>query len=210
MSRHLLTPQVQGHRRYHFQRCCKVRTADTTISSRGCKFRVIADSPSPQLTGSDRATTETYSPSDKFTPSHHPSSLCRRIPFRGSIGIRGFPTSRCLHHIRRRQAGRCLRTIFRHRTGPALCLRRMHSLESISGSVPLHHSMRRGLAPSLTPDGSPTSPSSPPTETPPDNAEFFNENMMKKLKIVAGVVIIGGVIAGIAGSQIKHRDCQDS
>jgi len=33
---------------------------------------------------------------------------------------------------------------------------------------------------------------------------------MKKLKIVAGVVIVGGAIAGIAGSQIKHRDCQDS
>jgi hypothetical protein len=34
--------------------------------------------------------------------------------------------------------------------------------------------------------------------------------MMKKLKIVAGVVIIGGVIASVAGSQIKHRDSQDS
>jgi hypothetical protein len=34
--------------------------------------------------------------------------------------------------------------------------------------------------------------------------------MMKKLKIVAGAVIVGGAIAGIAGSQIKHRDCQDS
>jgi hypothetical protein len=34
--------------------------------------------------------------------------------------------------------------------------------------------------------------------------------MVKKLKIVAGVVIIGGLIAGIAGSQIKHRDCQDT
>jgi len=45
---------------------------------------------------------------------------------------------------------------------------------------------------------------------PPENAKFLNKNMMKKLKIVAGVVIIGGIIAGIAGSQIKHRDCQDS
>jgi hypothetical protein len=44
----------------------------------------------------------------------------------------------------------------------------------------------------------------------PQNAEFFNENMVKKLKIVAGVAIAGGVIAGIAGSQIKHRDRQDS
>ena len=82
----------------------------------------------------------------------------------------------------------------------------MHSLESISGSVPSYHSMSEGLAPSLIPHGSPPSPSSPPAETPPDNVEFFNKNMMKKLKIVAGVVIIGGVIASIAGSQIKHHD----
>jgi hypothetical protein len=34
--------------------------------------------------------------------------------------------------------------------------------------------------------------------------------MIKKLKIVAGVTIVGGIIAGNAGSQIKHRDCQDS
>jgi hypothetical protein len=33
----------------------------------------------------------------------------------------------------------------------------------------------------------PPSPS-PPTETPPDNAEFFSESMIKKLKILAGAV----------------------
>jgi hypothetical protein len=46
----------------------------------------------------------------------------------------------------------------------------------------------------------------------PHNAGFFNENMVKKLKIVAGVAIAGSVIAGIAGSQIKHkhRDSRDS
>jgi len=62
-------------------------------------------------------------------------------------------------------------------------------------------------------DGSPPSPLSPPTETPQENAEFFNKNMMRKLKIAAGVLVIGGAIAGIAGSQIKHhehRDFQDS
>jgi hypothetical protein len=56
--------------------------------------------------------------------------------------------------------------------------------------------------------------SSPPTETPPDNAEFFNKNTMKKLNIVAGVAIAGSVIASVVvGSQIKHRkhrEFQDS
>ena len=52
-----------------------------------------------------------------------------------------------------------------------------------------------GLAPSLTPDGPPLSPS----PLAPDHAEFFNKNMMKKVKIVAGVTIVGGIIAGIAG-----------
>jgi hypothetical protein len=59
--------------------------------------------------------------------------------------------------------------------------------------VPSHHSMPEGAS----------------TELSPDNAEFFNENMMKKLKIVAGVAIVGGTIASIVASQIKHRDYQD-
>jgi hypothetical protein len=63
-------------------------------------------------------------------------------------------------------------------------------------SVPTPHS--------LASDG--LVPSPPPTEIPPDNAGFFNKNMMKKLKIVAGVVIVGGVIGGIVGSRTKHRD----
>jgi hypothetical protein len=81
-----------------------------------------------------------------------------------------------------------------------------HYFSASDGSVP----SPEALAPSLTPNGPPPSPSSPPTETPPDNAEFFNKNMMKKLKIIAGVVIVGGAIAGIVRSQIKHRDFQDS
>jgi hypothetical protein len=57
-------------------------------------------------------------------------------------------------------------------------------------------------------DGLPPTPPSPP----PENAKFFNEKMIKNLKIVAGVTVVGGIIAAIAGTQIKHhhRDCQDS
>jgi hypothetical protein len=65
--------------------------------------------------------------------------------------------------------------------------------------APLHH---------LTSDAPPPSPSLPPTETPPDNAEFITENMAKTLKIVVGVVIVGGVI-GIAVSHIKDHDSLD-
>lgn len=66
----------------------------------------------------------------------------------------------------------------------------------------------------LTPDESPPSPSSSPTVTPSNNAEFFNKNMMKNLKIAAGVAIVGGTIAGVVGLQAKkhrkHRDFQYS
>ena len=46
-----------------------------------------------------------------------------------------------------------------------------------------------------------------------DKTEFFDKNMMKNLKIAAGALLVGGAIAGIAGSLIKHhkdRDFQDS
>jgi hypothetical protein len=48
---------------------------------------------------------------------------------------------------------------------------------------------------------------------PPNNAELFNKNVMKKLGIVAGAIIVGGTLAaGIVTSQKhhQHRDCQDS
>ncbi|KAF8493245.1 hypothetical protein F5888DRAFT_1725283 [Russula emetica] len=62
-------------------------------------------------------------------------------------------------------------------------------------------------------DWSPLSPASPPAETPPDNAGFFNKNMMKKLKIFAGVTIVGDIIATLGSSlrkNKKYRDFQDS
>jgi hypothetical protein len=54
-------------------------------------------------------------------------------------------------------------------------------------------------------DGLPSRPSSPP-----ENAKVVDESMMKKLKIVAGLVVVGTIVGGIAGSQIKHRDHQNS
>jgi hypothetical protein len=69
------------------------------------------------------------------------------------------------------------------------------------GLAPLHHSTADVSTPS------------PPTETPPNNAEFFNKNVMKKVGIVAGAIIVGGTLAaGIVTSQKhhQHRDCQDS
>ena len=75
----------------------------------------------------------------------------------------------------------------------------------------MHNSMPEGLAPShgLTSDVSPPSSSSPPAEMPPDNAEFFNKNMTKKIGIVVGVAVIGSTIAAIVGSQNKHRKHHD-
>ncbi|KAI0271856.1 hypothetical protein BGY98DRAFT_1189533 [Russula aff. rugulosa BPL654] len=66
------------------------------------------------------------------------------------------------------------------------------SLESISeGSASLH-------PPMLVADS--------------DKSEFFNKNMMKKIGIVVGALIVSGTIVGTVGSQKhhKHRDCQDS
>lgn len=83
---------------------------------------------------------------------------------------------------------------------------------SSSQSIPIPE----GLAPSyhLASDGSPPLPPSPPTGALPDSAEFFNKDVVRKLKIVAGMVVVGSVIAGgiarIVSSQIEHRDFQDS
>jgi hypothetical protein len=44
----------------------------------------------------------------------------------------------------------------------------------------------------------------------PRECKVFNKDVVGKLKIVAGVVVGGSVIAGLVGSRIKHRDFQDS
>jgi hypothetical protein len=61
-------------------------------------------------------------------------------------------------------------------------------------SVSSYHSVPEGLTPSLTPDASPSS----------DDAESFKKNMMKKIKIVAGVIIIGGAIISIVWPHFKQ------
>jgi hypothetical protein len=139
--------------------------------------------PSPQLTGSDRATTETYSPSDRFTPSHHPllSSSMDSVSW---------------------HADESMFTPYSLASGGSLS---SHYFSASDGLAPSHSSISESEG-----SPSPPSPGPPPTEKPPENAKFLTEDMMKKLKIVAGVVVIGGAIAGIAGSQIKHRDFQDS
>ena len=79
------------------------------------------------------------------------------------------------------------------------------------GLTPSHHLASDPPPPSLhlTTDGSPPSPSSPPTETPPDNAKFFNEDMVKGLKVLAGGGIIGGAIGGIVSFGIIHHNSKD-
>jgi hypothetical protein len=175
----------------------------------------LSVAPSPQLTESDLATAETYSPSDRFTPSHRPSSLSTdnlswryRNPWFSDESMSTLYSS---------ASGGSLSSYYLSASDGLV-----PSLESISGGsvsshhpmpegfVPSHHSMPEGFAQSLTPDGSPPSPSSPPTETPSDNAESFNKNMIKKIGIVAGVVIVGGTIASIVGSRIEHHKSQDS
>ena len=63
-----------------------------------------------------------------------------------------------------------------------------------------------GLAPShhLASGGSPPLPSSLPTETP-----LFNKEKAKGVKILAGTIIVGGVIGGIVGFEIKHQKSKD-
>lgn len=75
-----------------------------------------------------------------------------------------------------------------------------HYFSASDGLAPSHHSMS---------EESPSPPPPPPTGRPLENTKFLNKNMIKRLKIVAGVIVIGGVIASIAGPQIKHRDSKD-
>ncbi|KAI0278942.1 hypothetical protein BGY98DRAFT_1096440 [Russula aff. rugulosa BPL654] len=101
----------------------------------------------------------------------------------------------------------------------------LHPSGSGSSEIPQYPSASGGSLSShyfsashdLTSDGSPPSHSSTPAETPQDSAdsELFNEKMMKKLKIVGVLAIVGATVASIVAPQMKHhkhsdRDFQDS
>jgi hypothetical protein len=67
----------------------------------------------------------------------------------------------------------------------------------------------------VTSDAPPPSPPlAAPTETPSlgDNAEFsgLDENMIKRLKVLAGVIVVGGAIGSIVGLEIKHLNSRDT
>jgi hypothetical protein len=148
---------------------------------------------SPQHTESEpesnRGSIVPYSTSDGFTASHHPSSLS------STDSAETVPTS------------------YSPASGGSLS---SHYFSASDGLVSSHHSipegsfhqsMSEGSLHRLMPEG--LEPSSPPLQ---DDEKFFR-GMIKTTKIVAGVAIVGGVIAGIVGSQIKHhkhRDFQDS
>ena len=81
---------------------------------------------------------------------------------------------------------------------------------------PSPHSMTEGLTPAhhIASDALPPPPPPPPTGTHLHSAEFFNEDVVRRLKIAGGVVaagiIIAPVIAHIVTSQMENRDFQDS
>ena len=197
--------------------------------------------PSPQHSGtddSDRATSENYSPTNLFTPSHHSSSSSssdgyseESVPTQfssasdGSLPSHYFSASDEDESAPMMPDSERLAQSHHLTTDESPPVPTQYSSAS-DGSLPLHYFsgsnedesspiMPEELAQAhhLTTDESPPSPPSPPTETSPDKAEFFDKAMMKKIGIVAGALIAGGTIAGIVGSQIKHhehRDCPDS
>lgn len=78
------------------------------------------------------------------------------------------------------------------------------------GSLTSHYFSASDASGGLT--GSHNSISEGSPFAPPEDAKFFDENMVKKLKIVGILTIVGGIITGgtIAGTRSKHRDYQDS
>ena len=136
----------------------RVAPDDTTITGSSVVARV-GTSPSPfkfRVIG-DAIISVTYGLGSDNDQDLFPAGPVYAIRCRRRFDI---PTSRCLHYIRRRQAGRGLRTIFRHLTGG--CLRKIQCWRGRR-----HHTI--------------SPPSSPPsTETVLDNADFLNENMIKK------------------------------
>jgi len=168
--------------------------------------------PPPSSSGSevDLATTDTYSPQDRFTPSHHLSSstdwnsdVTVPTPLSsasdGSLSSQYFSASdesASSHPMPEGPDGSA--SLHPIPEGPDGSASSHPMPEGPDGSA-FSHPMPEGL------DGSPPSLSSPPTKTPSDDAEFFNKDMMKKVKIGAGVTIVGGAIAAIVGAEIKHH-----
>ena len=140
--------------------------------------------PRPPPPGSDPSSTDSFYPSDGFTPSRHPSSV----------------STESLSWYR----------------NPSFSVESMSTpyLSASGGSLSSHYfSGLDGSHQSMPSSPSPLAETSPLTETTLDNARRFSKNIIKTLKIAAGVTILGTVIAGIVGSQIKHRkqrDFQDS
>jgi hypothetical protein len=76
----------------------------------------------------------------------------------------------------------------------------MHYSPASGGSLHVHNSI---------PEGPTSAQPSPATATVPESDKFFNEDMVRKLKVFAGVTIITGAIVGIANSPIVHHNRQD-
>lgn len=134
----------------------------------------------------------TYSPSDRFTSSHLSSS--------SSTGSAPYDSSESITTSH---------TAYSSASGGSLS---SHYITASEGSPSSHYSIQEELLPvnHLASDAPSHLPSPLPMETPSDNVRFFNENMVKKIKIVAGAIAAGGAIAGVVGSHIKHHHRDDS
>ena len=63
---------------------------------------------------------------------------------------------------------------------------------------------------SIISEGSTSTHSSPGTVTVPEMEQFFNKDMVRRLKFIAGATIITSAIAGVASWAIVRHNLQDS